>query len=389
MSGILRRCAALLSSTALVGSLVGAPAADADDFSRVDRDPVRGTPLVLSDGRAAATELHSLRVADHASVRAYTATVDGQVRPHTAYVESAWSGASQWTTTPGATDPVDQAHWIVSHAYPQVDLAPLAEQAGLPWLEEQQAIAGTQAALWHVLEEGEPDPDANDPSVLALHEHLVRGSEAAVDDTLSRSLEILPAHVEEVAPDAPLGPLTVHSAGEEAVTVSVRGAPPSWLVDGNGEQVTHRHDGEQVYLDVDPSVPAGVVTLHVSGEDVPLPEGRLYTGRDGVRTRPLVTAEAGSAASSTVATLTWHPEPTRSPAPEPSPETAPPTPPPASGETPREEVPPASASPEATDRIPEDDLPRTGTWLAGLLVIAGALVVSGLIILVLGRKKRE
>lgn len=389
MSGILRRCAALLSSAALSGVLVSAPAADADDFSRVDRDPIGGAPLVLADGSEADTALFSLRVGDESSVRAYAARTDEEVRPRTAYVESAWSDSPAWAEAEEGAGPADRAHWIVSHSYPNVDLPLVTEATGLLQLDERQAIAGTQAALWHVLDGVEPDRSANDLVVLALYEYLVAGSATAADNATARSLELSPSHVEAVAPDAPLGPLTVNSAGSDPVRVSVRGAPASWLVDADGDQVTQALDGGELFLDVDPSVPAGVVTLHVQGQDVPLEEGRLFTGRDGVRTQPLVTAEEVSGTSSTTATLTWHPEQTAEPsAEEPSP-TAPREQPPALGEVPDAD-PTASATPvEEGDRIPGEGLALTGTWLSGLLIIAGALVVSGLLILVLGRKKRS
>ncbi|MFD6949277.1 peptidase [Nocardiopsis sp. TSRI0078] len=394
MSGILRRCAALLSSAALVGTLVGVPAASADDFSRVDRDPVAGAVLVLADGREADTALFSLRVGAQNSVPAYTAASDGEMLPHAAYVESTWSDSPQWTETPQKTDPPDRANWIVSHSYPSVDLPALAERAGLPQLDEQQAIAGTQAALWHVLDGAEPDREANDAAVVALYDHLVEGSTSASDTTASRSLDVTPEHLEAVAPEAPLGPLTVHSSGADPVEVSVRGAPVSWLVDGDGEQVTRILDGEEVFLEVDPSsAPAGVATLHVRGQDVPLPQGRLFTGRDGVRTRPLVTAEAGTATSSATATFTWHPEQSGEPGTgETSDPAAEAEEPPVLGEAEQESAPEEERQqepPAAEDRIPEDGLAHTGTWLSGLLVIAGALVVSGLIILLLGRRRRD
>ncbi|WP_435110062.1 thioester domain-containing protein [Nocardiopsis synnemataformans] len=389
MSGILRRYAALLSASALIGTLLGAPAASADDFSRVDRDPVAGALLVLADGREVDTALFSLRVAEHASVRAYTVTADEEVQPYAAYVESAWSDVPEWTETPQETDPADRAHWIVSHSYPAVGMESLLEGSDLSQLDEARAIAGTQAALWHVLEGVQPDPAANDPAVMALYGHLLEGSASAADNTSSRSLAVSPSHVEAVAPEEPLGPLTVHSSGAEPVSVSVRGAPASWLVDADGEQVTQTSDGEQVFLDVDPSVPAGVATLHLHGRDFPLPQGRLFTGRDGVRTRSLVTAEAGSATSSATATFTWHPEQTEEPVAGASPEPVPEEDPPALDEAVEEEVPTEEVSPTAEDRIPEDDLAVTGTWLSGLLIIAGALVVSGLIILVVGRKRRD
>lgn len=391
MSDILRRYAALLSSVALAGLLASTPAAGTDEFSRVDRDPVQGAALVLADGREVGTSLFSLRVADRDSVRAYAAAADElEVHPRAAYVESAWSDSPQWTETPGETAPADRANWIVSHSYPAVDLPPLTTDTGLALLDEQQAIAGTQAALWHVLEGVEPDRAANGAAVVALYDHLVEGSTAATGNTLSRSLEVSPSQMEAVAPEEPLGPLTVRSSGVGAVGVSVRGAPASWLVNGDGDQVTQAHDGEEVFLDVDPSVPAGVVTLHVRGQDVPLPEGRLFTGRDGVRTQPLVTAEAGTATSSTTATFTWRPEPTA----EPSPGGGPDVPgseegSPALGEAAQKDPTEEEVSLEADDRNSDDGLARTGTWLSGLLVIAGALVVSGLLILVLGRKRRD
>ncbi|GAA1453569.1 hypothetical protein GCM10009602_60450 [Nocardiopsis tropica] len=388
MSGILRRCAALLASAALTGALVSAPAADADDFSRVDRDPVEGAALVLADGREVDTALFSLRVADEASVRAYAARVEEEVRPRTAYVESAWSDNPGWTGSDPSPAPADRANWIVSHSYPAVDLGLLSQVTGLVQLDEAGAIAATQAALWHVLEGAEPDRSANDLAVVALYEFLVAGSGTAADHTTARSLELSPSHVEEVAPDEPLGPLTVHSSAADPVQVSVRGAPAAWLVDGAGDQVTQADDGAELFLDVDPSVPAGVVTLHLLGQDVSLPEGRLFTGRDGVRTQPLITAEEVSATSSASATLTWHPEQTAEPSPEETPEPAPSEEPPALGEAP-DEAPTGVETPAgADDRIPGEGLARTGTWLSGLLIIAGALVVSGLLILVLGRKRR-
>ncbi|MEV2276358.1 Cys-Gln thioester bond-forming surface protein [Nocardiopsis sp. NPDC049922] len=395
MWSILRRCAAVLTSAALVGGLVGASPVLADDFSRVDRDPVEGAAVVLTDGGELPTALFSLRLGGSDSVGAYTATAEGEVRPRTAYVESAWDDSTQWSETDAAAGPADRAAWVVANSYPHVDLTELALASETVFLDERQAIAGTQAALWHVLDGAELDPAGNDAAVTALYEYLVAGSDHAPDETTTPSLEITPSQIEAVAPEEPLGPITVTSAGTEAVQLSLRGAPASWLVDAGGEQVRRVRDGASVYLDVDPSVPAGVVTLHARGSDLPLPEGRLFTGRDGVRTRPLVTAEPGTTTSSTAATLTWHagePEAPSSPAPRPS-GTAPPSPESASGAEPPVEVPDATPADEPTreaeERVEGDGLAGTGTWLSGLLVIAGALVVSGLLILVLGGKRRN
>ncbi|MGW9555041.1 Cys-Gln thioester bond-forming surface protein [Nocardiopsis sp. NPDC055551] len=388
MSGILRRCAALLCASTLIGALSTSPV-HADGFSRVDRDPMAGAPVLLEDGRELQTALFSLRVADEDSVRAYAMMVDEEVRPSTAYVESAWADRPEWTGTARETDPADRANWIVRHSYPNLPLTSLASEAGLPVLEEHTAIAATQAALWHVLDDVDPGTEGNSDEMLHLFDHLVEGSSAAEGGTTARSLELSPTQVEEIAPGEPLGPLTVSSSGEGDVQVSVRGAPASWLVDSAGQEISKVSDGDEVYLDVDPSVPAGVATLHARGPGVPLPEGRLFTGREGVRTQPLITAEPGTATSSTTATVTWHAEEpaeagtTDEPAtPEPEPTAAP-------AEEPADEPEVMTEVPKDEDRNQEDGLALTGTWLSGLLVIAGALVVSGLLILVLGRKRRD
>ncbi|MFE3460434.1 thioester domain-containing protein [Nocardiopsis aegyptia] len=396
MRGIPLRCAVLLASAGLFGALAGTPAATADDFSRVDRDPLVGAELVLDDGRSASTALFSLRVGARDSVRAYAARVDEEVRPRTAYVESNWSDREGWAQVPETTDPADRASWIVAHSYPRVALTPLAVDAGALHVNEAQAIAGTQAALWHVLDGADLDRDANDAAVIAVYDLLVQGSAQAVDTAAEPSLEVSPTQLEAVAPEAPLGPLTVGSAGSGSLRLSVRGAPASWLVDDEGQQVSRAGDGDRLYFDVDPSVQAGVATVHVHGSDLPLPEGRLFTGRDGASTQPLVTAEPGTMTSSATATLTWRgstpPEPEAGEAAETEEgvvEEAPASQAPAP-ESARVEEPVPSESPSAADdRIPDDDLATTGTWLSALLIIAGALVVSGLLILVLGRRRRD
>ncbi|RKS10760.1 TQXA domain-containing protein [Nocardiopsis sp. Huas11] len=395
MRGIPLRCAALVASAGLFGALTGTPAAAADDFSRVDRDPVGGAELVLDDGRAVDTALFSLRVGERESVRAYATRVDEQVRPRTAYVESSWSDREGWSQVPEAADPADRASWIVANSYPRVALTPLAVGAGTLHVDEAQAIAGTQAALWHVLDGAEPDRDANDAAVLAVYDLLVQGSAEAVDTAAEPSLAVSPTQLEAVAPQAPLGPLTVGSSGSGSLRLSVHGAPASWLVDGEGQQVSLARDGDKLYLDVDPSVQAGVATVHVHGTHVPLPEGRLFAGRDGASTQPLVTAEPGVMDTSAGATLTWHRSTPSEPdadeaveSEEPVVEEEPATAAPEPGSA-RVEEPVTSESPSATDdRIPDDDLASTGTWLSALLVIAGALIVSGLLILVLGRRRR-
>src|SRR5699024_2097686 len=112
----------------------------------------------------------------------------------------------------------------------------------------------------------------------------------------------------------------------------------------------------------------------------------LFTGRDGVSTAPLVTAEPGTATSTSTATLTWYPDED----PSADDEAARTEPPVDEAEAPEPDTGGESeeSAAETDDHASGDHLASTGTWLSGLLVVAGALVVSGLLILVLGRKRR-
>ncbi|WP_017576983.1 Cys-Gln thioester bond-forming surface protein [Nocardiopsis kunsanensis] len=383
MTGILRRCAALLSTAALGAAMTSAPAAS-EDFSRVNGTPVHGVPAVLASGEEEPTALYGLRVGEHGSVHAYAASTDHEVQANSAYVESGWSGVEGWSGTDEETDPSHRANWVVSNSYPNVPLPELAQEVGHPDLDEAQAVAATQTALWRVLDGVELSPEANDPAVIDLHDHLVEHSAGSETGEPASSVEVDPPHLELASPEEPLGPLELSSTGDGPLALSLRGAPESWLVDAGGRQLGPVHDGDEVYLDVAPDVSSGVATLHVRGDGVPLPEGQLFTGRDGVSTAPLVTAEPGTATSTATATLTWYPH-----------EDTP------SGDEEEEPEPPADETPEPDTggeaREPETEteetasgnhLATTGTWLSGLLVIAGALLVSGLLILVLGRKRR-
>ena len=383
MTGILRRCAALLSSTALGVAMASAPAA-AEDFSRVSGTPVHGVPVVLASGEEEPTSLYGLRVGEHGAVHAYAASTDHEVQANSAYVESGWSGVEGWSGTSEETDPSDRANWIVSNSYPNVPLDELAQETDHPGLDEATAVAATQTALWRVLDGVEISPGANAPAVVDMHDHLVEHSAGSEMGEPSGSVEVDPPHLELSSPEEPLGPLELSSTGDGPLALSLRGAPESWLVDAEGEQLGSAHDGDEVYLDVDPDVSSGVATLHVRGDGVPLSEGQLFTGRDGISTAPLVTAEPGTATSTATATLTWYPD-EDSPADDEVARTEPPVdeaPEPDTGGEPEESV------AENDERASGNHLASTGTWLSGLLVIAGALVVSGLLILVLGRKRR-
>lgn len=399
MSRFTRRCAVLLTAIAVYGAVaLGTAAWAGDDFSRVDRDPVAGAQVRLAGGQDAPTFLYSLRMAREGAVRAYGADVGETVRGDAAYVEADWDEVAD----AGSAAP-HRVNWVVHHSYPRVGLRRLAAASGARALSEEHAIAATQAAIWHLAGDVrlDRDPQENPAEVIALYDHLVSGAAGARDTAAGPSLALTPQRIDASAPQEPVGPLTVSGAGADAVRLSVRGAPASWLVDARGEGVSRVSEGDEVFLRIDPAVPAGVATVQVRAKDVPLEAGRLFTGRDGVRTQPLVTAEPGTTTSTAASTVVWDTAasaesggggesggPEDEGAPDSGPEPRAPAGAAPEGSAP---APPHTAPGQDTAGGGEDasgsGLARTGTWLSGLLAIAAILVASGGAALVVARRK--
>jgi TQXA domain-containing protein len=382
MPRLLRRCAAVLCAAAAIGA--GAvPASAAEGVIRVDPAPVAGAPVRLADGVSAETALYRLLVDGAASVPAYGAALGDGVDVGAAYDETAWTAPAAPTPDPGPLT------WIVRNSYPRLDLDRLRAESGVPGLTEEAAIAGTQAAVWHYTDGTDlaAAGGGNAPEVRALYDHLVAGAVVHGAATAPPTLSVTPERVEGADPAGPIGPLTVRTTAAGPVAVSVRGAPGVRLTDAEGAEVTRVADGAEFELRVDPSVPEGVATVYASAEDAAVAPGLLFTGRDGVQTRPLVTAGSAVAEATVAVTVDWS-----AAAPSPPPAAEAPSPSPAAPTESPSARPEPAATPSAaagTDgRRPEGGLAFTGTWAGGLLAIGAGLLAVGAAAMYAGRRRR-
>ncbi|QBI52962.1 thioester domain-containing protein [Streptomonospora litoralis] len=402
MSGFARRC---LAAAAALAIAAGVPLpASAESITRVAPDPAPGATVRLADGSAAETSLYRLMAGEDVAVDAYCADISTSVNPRAAYTEAEWDGSGVPRSAPAASAAVS---WITGHSYPEVGLKTLRTLSGATALDREQAIAATQAAVWHHtngvnLARGTGRQAGNAASTLDLYDYLLAGAEENGGAEPGATLALAPARVEGADPAAAIGPLTVETTSSGPVAVWVRGAPNGRITDGEGGAVELVRDGEEFFLRLPPETPAGVATVYARVTDAEVRPGRLYAGKDGVRTQPLVAADHVVTSATAVAKVDWVPEAPAAeadPRPEPPESARPPAQPderdqaPSAAPSARPTAEASSPSPEevvvAEDRRPDEHLAQTGTWLGTLLILGLALVAVGAAVLYLARRRRS
>ncbi|MFC7327797.1 thioester domain-containing protein [Marinactinospora rubrisoli] len=399
-----RGCALLVAVLVLVwaGWCATPTGAEADSIARVDRNGTPGETVRLSGegAPAATTRLFNLRVGDTAGLPAYCVDLSTAVDHRAAYAEVDWADLP--ADRPFADDP-GRVRWIVAHSYPSVGLEALRAVTGIDSLSEAQAIAGTQAAIWHFSNGVELRSGGvgrhNSAEVEALYEHLVSGAARAAPAPEPPPALALQPDVVRGEATGPLGPFTVRTTSEEPVRLTVNGVRAATLVDHDGDPVSSAVDGTEVLLRLEPGTPEGSAKVYASADAAVVSAGRLFVGRDGVQTQPLVAAAPATVSAMVSATATWT---AASPAPvDPRPGTAPPAdpaPPAEPSPSPSPAGPPdGTVRPEPTvsplviaeDKRPEPDLAFTGTWLGTILLLGAASLVAGAVVMVLGYRKRR
>ncbi|WP_017559743.1 thioester domain-containing protein [Nocardiopsis baichengensis] len=372
-----RAAAALLGAAVL--ACAGAPPAAAapDGTARVEREQTPGAQVHLEDGGEVPTVLYSVRVDDSASVAAYGAALEGEADHSAAYVETGF------TALEAPADAAGPVAWVVANSYPARPLEELSGP-GSDGLSEEQAIAATQAAVWHFTDgadlAGPGASGGNDARVERYYRHLVTGAQSAAPAPAPPTLDLEPRRIEGADPAAPLGPLRVSTTSTGPVRVAVNGAPGARLADASGATVAEVAEGDEFYLHVPQEPGAGVATVHARASTAALLPGRAFAGRNGVATLPVVAAEEVPTGSSAQVKADWAATESRAPgAGTPPPESAPSPQAPAREQAGAPESPSPSASaaspaappPAAEGARSTGPLAFTGTW-AGQLVALGA-----------------
>lgn len=286
----------------------------------------------------------------------------------------------------------DKINWILHFGFPVKstdELSQLLAGKGATLndgLDEKEAIAASQAAVWSFsdntkLDKDNPLPDGSKEAaadVVALYDYLTGADNTGIGEQPTPALQVAPAELTGVAGDR-IGPFTVSTTGTideikaelpEGVTITDK--------DGNALDAAGIANGTEIYLNT-PQGAEGAASFELAAS-ASLDTGRLFVGqqygqnRDGKtkKTQSLIVAQAEQSSVSAGASASWTATPTTT--------TPPTTTPPVETTQP----PPSTPAPENTGGLAE-----TGASVFTPILIGAVLVAAGIGALLFQRKRRR
>ena len=334
---------------------VGAPTASADEYQpgypRLGQDSelVYGHDL-YRDG-ALGTQLLTVHTNDKGGkILAYCIELD---------VHSEWGGEmkqASWSAFPGSNEFAknpqvrSKISWIAHRSYPQVSIAQVATEAGVPGLTEREAITATQAAIWHLTDNftfnglhnwEEPHHDTTSDRaqrITKLYNYLLGSANTGLPETSGPKVEVAVPRTPGVSGEL-VGPIRL-TATQQTVAVD---ALPHPLVDATGKEVDLAAvpTGTDLFLKVPADAPAGKANIvaKLTGD---AHTDQLLVARNGrwqtlimVKTQQVTATGQGEVSWAPVQAPSPSPSPSESPAPTPSETPSPaPTPSPTPSDSP-------------------------------------------------------
>lgn len=246
---------------------VGASQARADQTfgaEMVDLGPGLAVQIVPPGGGAAVSataalllvELEDGTSANAFCIQRYIPTTFGNT-----YVTEAWSDK---TTSLGATS-VGPIRWILDNAPPRQSVDDFAADVGVA-LTPAEAYAAIQATIWH-FSDGVSLGGTNPPAVIAAYDYLVAQAQANADYIpADPSISLSPPPVPGEAGGL-VGPFTIAATPGLSVDAALAPGAPAGveITDANGQPATGPFaDGDQLYLRIPESTPAGSAKITVS-----------------------------------------------------------------------------------------------------------------------------
>lgn len=312
------RAGVALAATAGIAVMAAAPVAAEPAKGTLTREKTTGLELnIVGMAKPIDASLMHMRLADGSTLKVYCVEIHTDARHDQAMVERPWD------SYPNAQSPFhanrNKINWVLHHGYPATSLDEL-RKLKLAWspdgLEEYEAIAATQAAIWHFSDGtklDESDPTAGDenshedanPDILALYKHLTAD---ARDDAEHPTpvLEINPDAVEGKAGTL-VGPFKVTTNG--AITEIAADLPDDVeITDAEGEELKAEEiaDGTDVFFKVPAGAEDGEGSFKLTTKSK-VDVGRLFVGEDyaKVPAQSLIVAESEETSIDAEAKATW------------------------------------------------------------------------------------
>ncbi|MFD6949278.1 peptidase [Nocardiopsis sp. TSRI0078] len=341
---------------------------------------------VEMDGKGVGTTLFNLKLEDGTVLTTYCIDLETGIRT------DAWYREDDWSTYPGKGEFAEPAkvRWILQNSYPELSAAELAAAAGVDnrRFGDKQALAATQAAIWHFSNGAKLTSDGS-KGVKEVYDYLVGAAKDVKQP--APSLSITPGEASGTAGET-VGEFLIETNGSN-IPVALEAPPGVTLVDlESGEPVDAVDDGDTVGFSVPEDAEAGQASFSLE-TSATVETGRLFRGEsDKAETQTLITAEDSEATVSASASASWtEGEVTPPESPEPNDEPSEPeSPEPTEPESPKPTEPeePSDKPSEPADDQNEPTLPVTGGALAGLVAAGVAALGAGGGAIYLSRKRK-
>ncbi|WP_017614792.1 thioester domain-containing protein [Nocardiopsis salina] len=376
-----------LSATAAAALAFGLAAPAAADPAQTYEGAARaqytgnaeGGESVTMTGGEITTNLFRLEQDDGEAFTAYCIDFETNI------LGGAWYLEDEWANYPGQGDFAEpgKVHWLLQHGYPSVTADELAADAGVTEVGDEEALAATQAAIWHF--SNDEDLEKGSDNVEAVYDHLVAAAEPLPQGEPDASLSVSPEDATGQSGET-VGEFTI-STSTEAVPVDLSAPEGVELVDTRtGEAVDTVTDGSTVGFAVPEDAEPGEASFALETTST-VEQGRLFKGEDANEpTQTLITAEDSEVAVSAAAGVEWSEADEPAPEPEPEPEPEKPEEP---EPTPEPSDEPEDDKPAPEDEKGEQELPVTGGALAGLVAAGIAALGAGGGALYLSRKRKS
>lgn len=342
------------------------------------------------------TSLISFELTDGTKLQMYCVEIDTRIDKTHSMVEKAWD------SYPNPDSPFHdnraKINWVLHKGFPVADTATLTkvltdQGAKLTnGIDEKEAIAATQAAVWHFsdgknLDEENPFPESKGnkdakTDVVALYKYLTGKDNVGIGDQPTPALAVSPIDLSGNA-GGRIGPFTVSTTGQidKLTTKLPEGVK---ITDANGVELTAGQikDGTQLFLDVPAASKEGAGTFELTATAA-VDTGRLFVGENYAekKTQSVIVAKAEKSEIVASAGGRWL---------EAVPPTTSTTTPPATTSTTSTTPPTTSTtSPAPQPKNTAGELAETGASIFAPIVIGVVLVGAGVgALLVLRHRKR-
>ncbi|MQA25981.1 MAG: TQXA domain-containing protein [Micromonosporaceae bacterium] len=220
------------------------------------------------------------------------------------YWESDWGQ----TTLGGKAKHVN---WILHNSYPFIGLGELAQKAGLDAAPSQpDAVAGTQAAIWHYSDGHDMRLGENKPVVEKIYTYLTGAANTGLENEPAPTLSLSPDAVSG-EPGKVLGPIQVTTSAKQ-VNVTLADAPDGAKLLGPDKEteVTTAKNGDKLWVSIPKDAEDGSakITADVTAKVSP---GRVFKSKE--KSQTLILADSDEVKAHDEVNVSWAKVPTPTP----------------------------------------------------------------------------